>query len=242
MNVQRALAPRPLRRTAMTAAGCALLSAGAWAPTAAHAAPGGEAAVSSPTVTLAVQDAGADGRHAWSVSFQGEHLHAADGEPSIEWVVDTWAPASGPRPVTVASGAEADPRCDAQQEPAGGATVSSSTAGVHARTLPAGTDRVMVYGAYCATDGSVHRFQLESDVLVDAQGGATVRSWPVEDHPAPDSRRRPEPDGPIVDTGRQAISPAGPSLAVTSAGLAGLGLALAGGSMLRPASRRIDTD
>lgn len=218
--------PRPIRRGAATAVlvGTALVSL----QNAAQADPRevSGAGGTNPRVTLEVHPAAGGQGHAWDVRFDGAHLQPADGNPRIEWVVDTYAPATGAMPVTVAEGAVADPVCRPGAERASGDEVSSDSRHLGGRRIPAGTDRVMVYGAYCAPDGQVHRFELESDVSTSRDGSVDVHSYPVVDGPA--DGPNPRPDGPPVETGWSAPEQGGLS-SREAAAATGLALLTAGG-------------
>ncbi|WP_462417861.1 hypothetical protein [Kytococcus sp. Marseille-QA3725] len=202
-------------------------------PAAAHAQDGG--GPRDPQVTLEVAPAKQGGDHSWKVTFAGEHLEPKGDSPRIEWAVDTWAPATGTWPVTVAEGSTADPQCSAGAPSSSHDVVSPDRKDLGATEIPAGTDRVMVYGAYCATDGSVHRFEQESYLTQQPDGTITVESYPLEDvpvdgddEPAPQPEPEPEPTpepGPIIDTGW--AGNAGSTAVAT--GVAGLAMVTAGG-------------
>ncbi|WP_374929830.1 hypothetical protein [Kytococcus sedentarius] len=176
-----------------------------------------------PEVTLEVSPDETGEGHDWTVTFTGPHLQPADGDPHVEWVVDTWAPDSGPWPTTVGSAAIADPRCEAGTERHEQDQLSANRTDHEIRPMPVGTDRVMVYGSYCAVDGTVHRFEMESDLLTGKDGQPVVESYPLEDTPVDEEDPRSDNPGPIIDTGREATG-AGAASGALAAGLAGLGL------------------
>ena len=96
--------------------------------------------------------------------------------------------------------------------------------------IPRGTDRVMVYGSYCAADGSVHRFEVENDLRIGPAGRVVVDSYPLLDDRVREEDPRPRGDGPIIDTGLAATT--GGAAAPWAAGLAGVGLLGAGATTL----------
>lgn len=226
--------PRPTRRSTATAVLVGTALVGLQAAAQADPREVSSAAGRDPRVTLEVKPAVGGQGHDWSVRFDGEHLQPADGNPRIEWVVDTYAPATGSMPVTVAEGAVADPVCRPGAKRASGDRLTPDSPHVDARRIPAGTDRVMVFGAYCATDGSVHRFELESDVATAPDGSVEVHSYPVLDGPA--DGENPRPDGPPVDTGWSAPEQGGLTSREATAAT-GLALLTAGG-VLTARSRR----
>lgn len=219
--------PRPTTRLAIVTAvaGGALLAGSSTA----HAAPG-EQDTPTPQVTLEVQPAEDGEGHSWQATFEGAHLQPADGSPHIEWLVDTYAPESGPRPVTVAAGAEADPHCEPGTQVHQQDTLTAERTDLTVNPIPRGTDRVMVYGSYCAADGSVHRFEVENDLRIGPAGRVVVDSYPLLDDRVREEDPRPRGDGPIIDTGLAATT--GGAAAPWAAGLAGVGLLGAGATTL----------
>lgn len=222
------LTPRPL-----TLVSSAALLTGIVLATPAAASQEPHQRAGSPSVALEVAPAGDDGAHAWHATFTGAHLRPADGDPRIEWVVDSYASDRSPWPVTVAEGAAADPVCQVGTQRSGHDVASSERADLRATTLPAGTDRVLVFGSYCAVDGSVHRFQVETYLHQRADGTVHVEQYPLEDDRVRESHPRPQP-GPQVDTG---LAPAASGPLTGPAALTG-SVAVAAGGALVAASRR----
>lgn len=193
----------------------------------------------APEVELSVERDEASSHLHWSVTLDVEHSQPTDKGPWVEWAVDGYNTHKSPWPITVAEGSSQSPQCEADR-PTRSSTVLDDTSRVFdAIMLPGDTDRVMVFGAYCDTEGVAHRIEVEAYLTEEADGTFTVEQYPLVDVPDEDAPEDdvPEEDddaeGPIVDTGWTGDSALSPLAALTGAALLG-----AGGTTVAASRRR----